>query len=239
MTINADTTVTVTFAALYTVSVKVNGKGTVSANGESCPPLCSGDVPAGSSFLLTATPGAGQVLTGWSGGGCAGSGSTCSVTINADTTVTVTFAAPPPPPPPTDDAGTSTQSDSTQTDEKPSSGSITIPTKQTPLQKPPQQAKAAPPKYGVIANVRETRAPKVLTVVFRFSRAPVAGATIRATWYYNNEKLGQARKKRRLTVSTGVRSNVKLKAGYWRIALEVKLGGGPWHTVKEARVLLK
>jgi len=42
---------------------------------------------------LTATPAAGSIFTGWSGGGCSGTGS-CTVTLLAVTTVTASFVAP-------------------------------------------------------------------------------------------------------------------------------------------------
>src|SRR5205807_2293496 len=46
---------------------------------------------------LTATPAAGSMFTGWSGGGCAGTGA-CTVTMNAATTVTAGFVAQASPP---------------------------------------------------------------------------------------------------------------------------------------------
>ncbi len=42
-------------------------------------------------MTLTATPDAGSVFAGWSGGGCSGTG-TCILTMNADTTVTATYS---------------------------------------------------------------------------------------------------------------------------------------------------
>ncbi|MBK9034688.1 MAG: hypothetical protein IPL61_26055 [Myxococcales bacterium] len=42
--------------------------------------------------MLTATPSGGAVFSGWSGGGCSGTG-TCATTITAAVTVTATFAA--------------------------------------------------------------------------------------------------------------------------------------------------
>ena len=44
----------------------------------------------GDVVTLTATPTAGSVFAGWSGGGCSGTG-TCVVTLNSSTTVTATF----------------------------------------------------------------------------------------------------------------------------------------------------
>jgi hypothetical protein len=49
-------------------------------------------VVAGSQITLTASPASGSVFTGWSGGGCYGTG-TCVVTVSAAATVTATFAA--------------------------------------------------------------------------------------------------------------------------------------------------
>jgi P pilus assembly chaperone PapD len=43
---------------------------------------------------LTATPSQGSSFTGWSGGGCSGTGA-CRVTLNSDQTATATFAADP------------------------------------------------------------------------------------------------------------------------------------------------
>jgi FtsP/CotA-like multicopper oxidase with cupredoxin domain len=43
------------------------------------------------SITLTATPDANYTFTGWSGGGCSGTG-TCTLTLSADTTVTANFA---------------------------------------------------------------------------------------------------------------------------------------------------
>ena len=92
-TMTADTIATANFsgvvapppAASFKLVVKLNGNGKVTTN------------PAGSSFAsgtvvtLTAAPGAGVPFVGWSGGGCAGTILTCSVTMTADTTVTANF----------------------------------------------------------------------------------------------------------------------------------------------------
>src|SRR5262249_24317179 len=45
-----------------------------------------------SSVVLTATPAAGSVFAGWSGGGCAGTG-TCTVAPTSATTITATFSS--------------------------------------------------------------------------------------------------------------------------------------------------
>src|SRR6185312_671928 len=44
----------------------------------------------GRQITLTAAPGAGSLLTGWGGGGCAGTGN-CTVTVNGSATVTAGF----------------------------------------------------------------------------------------------------------------------------------------------------
>ena len=220
---NVDTGTTVSFSASATDTVDGNtdpvtcqpASGFTSATATTVTVSCSATDnaknAASASFNVTfvATPGSGGGGGGGGGGGTGGGSGT--------TVATPTISAP-------------VVSVSTP---------ITIPTKPTKLQKPPPPPKPVPPKYGLIKSVHETRSAKTLTVVFRFSRVPLAGAQLRATWYYNNKREGQAVKKRRPTISTGVSSNYKLTAGYWRIALDVKLPGGSWHTVKEARILLR
>jgi len=68
-----------------------NGGGTVNLNppGDSCGEMCFA-YPSGTSVTLTATAADESTFTGWSGGGCSGTGS-CVTTINAETTVTATF----------------------------------------------------------------------------------------------------------------------------------------------------
>jgi Divergent InlB B-repeat domain/Putative Ig domain len=90
----------------FTLQVTKNGtgSGTVSSSpsGIACGTSCSRSFSGGTTVTLTATPASGSIFAGWSGGGCAGSGS-CVVRISNNTTVTATFnpsAAPPPPPPP-------------------------------------------------------------------------------------------------------------------------------------------
>ena len=82
------------------LTVQVAGTGTVTSmpSGISCDADCSEAYPAGTVVVLTATAGPGVVFTGWSGGGCAGTGP-CVVRVGAALTLTATFAAPSGPPP--------------------------------------------------------------------------------------------------------------------------------------------
>lgn len=68
------------------------GSGTVasSPSGISCGSDCSEKYNSGTQVTLTATADSGSTFSGWSGGGCSGTGS-CSVTVGADTTVTASF----------------------------------------------------------------------------------------------------------------------------------------------------
>ncbi len=76
-----------------TVTKGGTGSGTVSGSTISCGSTCSKTaIPTGTSITLTASPASGSTFTGWSGGGCTGTGS-CTVTILTHTTVTATFAS--------------------------------------------------------------------------------------------------------------------------------------------------
>ncbi|HEX3608425.1 MAG TPA: PKD domain-containing protein [Solirubrobacterales bacterium] len=77
------------------VSTAGPGSGTVTGTGISCPGTCSHSYPGGEAVTLVATPAAGSTFTGWSGGGCSGTGS-CEVTMSSDQAVTATFTALPP-----------------------------------------------------------------------------------------------------------------------------------------------
>lgn len=68
------------------------GAGAVVSNigGIVCGTDCEKAIPAGAVVTLSATPSAGSVFAGWSGGGCSGTG-TCTLSVNADTTVTASF----------------------------------------------------------------------------------------------------------------------------------------------------
>ena len=95
VTLNAATSVTATFGiGPHTLTVSAAGTGTGTGRsaptGISCGVTCSSSFAHGTPITLTATPASGSVFSGWSGGGCSGTGS-CSVTLNTDTTVTATF----------------------------------------------------------------------------------------------------------------------------------------------------
>ncbi len=93
-TLNSNTTVTANFVWQFTLTVikAGTGSGTVAGTGISCGGDCSEVYNSGTVVTLTATPTSGSSFSGWSGGGCSGTG-TCMVTMNADTTVTATFVA--------------------------------------------------------------------------------------------------------------------------------------------------
>ena len=70
------------------------GAGTVTSTAPSaaidCGTSCSASFDEGTQVTLSAAPAVGTSFTGWTGGGCSGTGS-CTVTVNAPTTVTATF----------------------------------------------------------------------------------------------------------------------------------------------------
>lgn len=67
-----------------------SGRVTSSPSGIDCGSTCSRSFSSGTNVTLTATPSTGSTFAGWSGGGCAGTG-TCALTLNSSTTVTATF----------------------------------------------------------------------------------------------------------------------------------------------------
>jgi hypothetical protein len=77
-----------------TLTVKMLGAGagtiTSSPTGINCGTACAASYATGTQVTLTATPATGSTFTGWSGGGCTGTG-TCVVTMTADTTVAAGF----------------------------------------------------------------------------------------------------------------------------------------------------
>jgi hypothetical protein len=75
-----------------TVSRTGTGAGTVSSSpaGIGCGTDCSQSYPSGSLVTLTATPAAGSIFSGWSGGGCSGTGP-CTLAGNSPVTVGASF----------------------------------------------------------------------------------------------------------------------------------------------------
>ncbi len=75
-----------------TVTKAGSGTGTVTSSpaGINCGGDCSESYTKGTEVTLTATPDSGMEFTGWSGGGCGGTG-TCTVTMNSDNSVIATF----------------------------------------------------------------------------------------------------------------------------------------------------
>ena len=77
-------------AVLLTVAKAGSGAGTVTGTGINCGVDCTESVPGGTIVALTAAASVGSTFTGWSGGGCSGTGN-CNVTVSGATTVTATF----------------------------------------------------------------------------------------------------------------------------------------------------
>src|SRR5690349_10847543 len=71
-----------TATAILKVTLEGDGGGSVSSSpaGIDCAPACTMSVAPGTSVTLTATPDADSVFSGWSGGGCTGTG-TCTVAV--------------------------------------------------------------------------------------------------------------------------------------------------------------
>jgi M6 family metalloprotease-like protein len=78
-----------------TVTKSGTGSGTVTSTpaGIDCGTDCSEPYSLNSQVTLLAAPAPGSAFTGWSGGGCSGTG-TCKVTMNAETTVNAAFSSP-------------------------------------------------------------------------------------------------------------------------------------------------
>lgn len=102
VTVDADKSVGASFstsgAGTYQLSVNIAGNGSGAVTGViagtgtviDCPSDCSESVATGNGVTLTANPSGGSTFTGWSGGGCSGTG-TCTVTMDAAKSVTATF----------------------------------------------------------------------------------------------------------------------------------------------------
>jgi hypothetical protein len=96
VTMNAATSVTASFGTTaYNLTVTKPGTGTGTVTGSdgliNCGSTCSVNYESGTSVALAASATSGSVFSGWSGGGCSGTG-TCTVTMAAATTVTASFA---------------------------------------------------------------------------------------------------------------------------------------------------
>jgi hypothetical protein len=87
---------TTTTPVAYPLSVirTGTGSGTVTSvpAGINCGTSCAANFNSGTSVTLTAAAASGSIFTGWSGGGCSGTGP-CSLAISAAGTVTATFAS--------------------------------------------------------------------------------------------------------------------------------------------------
>ncbi len=79
---------------MFTLSAGINGNGSgsvrIDPGGTRCSANCSKSFATGTAVTLTASADSGSSFSGWSGGGCSGTG-TCSLTLTADQTVTATF----------------------------------------------------------------------------------------------------------------------------------------------------
>ena len=84
-----------TTPAVFALTVVRSGTASGSVNstpwGISCGTDCSEGYAGGTSVTLSAAAAAGSTFDGWSGGGCAGTGS-CGVLVTTDTMVTATFS---------------------------------------------------------------------------------------------------------------------------------------------------
>ena len=78
----------------YTLSLAKTGSGSGTMTsfpaGIDCGATCSQAYPNGTIVTLTATPAAGSLFAGWTGGGCSGTGK-CVSTLGGNTSVTATF----------------------------------------------------------------------------------------------------------------------------------------------------
>jgi phospholipase C len=98
VTLNSAVTVTPTFVAATSYALTVTptpaNSGVVISNptGINCPVSgCTANFVSGTAVILTETPNTNYSFVGWSGGGCAGTSTTCTVNVTAATNVTATF----------------------------------------------------------------------------------------------------------------------------------------------------
>lgn len=81
---------------LFNLAVTTVGTGTVTSvpSGITCGATCAADLPGGAQVILYATAPPGSIFAGWSGGGCSGMASSCTVTMDAAKAVTANFSVP-------------------------------------------------------------------------------------------------------------------------------------------------
>ena len=80
---------------LKQLAVSIVGNGSVNSDpsGTACTVgTCNQKFPLDSKVTLTEASGSDSAFTSWSGGGCSGTGATCTVTMTGDQTVTATFS---------------------------------------------------------------------------------------------------------------------------------------------------
>ena len=91
----SEQTVTATFTRLVELDISKSGTGSGRVVswplGIDCGPACSASFDLGSSLALTATPSPGSRFSGWSGEGCAGTGSCQLNDLGSDESVTAAF----------------------------------------------------------------------------------------------------------------------------------------------------
>jgi hypothetical protein len=95
VSMTAATSVTANYGTTqYNLTVAKSGTGTGTVTGSdgfiNCGSTCSVNYESGKAVALTALANSGSVFSGWSGGGCSGTG-TCTATMTAAKSVTATF----------------------------------------------------------------------------------------------------------------------------------------------------
>ena len=102
LTMDADKNVMKAFTIIQrTLTITAPMNGTITSNpsgincgsGSSSSTTCEADFNHGTDVTLTAAPDANHELRDWSGGGCSGSGATCTVAMTRDKTVAKAFTA--------------------------------------------------------------------------------------------------------------------------------------------------
>ncbi len=78
----------------FTLTLNRTGSGTVVSDpaGLYCGGKCAVSIPAGTIVTITAVPDAGATFTGWSGGVCSGTVSTCTFAMDASRNITAQFS---------------------------------------------------------------------------------------------------------------------------------------------------